>query len=130
MTPAGSIPTLPLSASLEVRIVLDAQQVEAIARSVLELIGEPEQPTAETTDLISVAQAAELAGVAPKTITNWLSSGRLTRHGAPRRPLVSRDEVLTLLAPASPPEGRSARQTRPAKRRPSAGAFSRAAREV
>ena len=48
---------------------------------------------------ISVGRAADLLGVTPKTIRNWISSGRLGRYGAPRRPLVARSDVERELAP-------------------------------
>jgi excisionase family DNA binding protein len=56
-------------------------------------------PQVEQRPFLTVQEAARLAGVTPKTIHNWLSSGRLVRHGVPRRPLVDRKELEDLLRP-------------------------------
>jgi excisionase family DNA binding protein len=48
---------------------------------------------------LSVAEAAKVAGVTPKTVHNWLSARRLNRYGVPRRPLVDREELDALLRP-------------------------------
>ena len=63
-------------------------------------------------DLVTVARAAELRGVSPKTIRNWLSSGRLTRHGDTRAPLVDRSELTSISPlPAAPiVRGRNAKR--------------------
>jgi hypothetical protein len=53
-----------------------------------------------------VADAAKLAGLARKTIHNYLSEGRLTRHGLPGVPMVSRAELLGLMT-AGRPRGRA-----------------------
>ena len=43
--------------------------------------------------LVSVTVAAGMLGVAEKTVRNWLSEGRLTPYGAPRRRLVAVVEI-------------------------------------
>lgn len=65
--------------------------------------------------LITVREAALRAGVSPKTVVNWLSAGRLTRHGVPRHPMVKRAELDELLAPRERPalvQDRHRRRTR------------------
>jgi excisionase family DNA binding protein len=78
-------------------------------------------------ELLTVAQAAELAGVSVKTVRSWLSNGRLTRHGPPRHPVVARSELLALLA--GPPRSRTLRRARTPKRGQPAGTFTGLARE-
>jgi excisionase family DNA binding protein len=53
----------------------------------------------ELLPFMTVQEAARRAGVSPKTVHNWLSDGRLVRHGVPRRPLVEREELEQLLRP-------------------------------
>lgn len=49
-------------------------------------------------DLVSVPVASGMLGVAEKTVRNWLSSGKLTPYGAPRRRLVAVVEIDELRA--------------------------------
>ena len=109
---------------MSLTITLTDDQLDVVAKRVLELLKADQRPPTDP-DLVSVDRAAELAGVAPKTIANWVSGGRLTRHGVPRKPLVSRAELLALLAPASPSEPPRARA---AVGRAPAGVFSLEAR--
>jgi transposase-like protein len=64
---------------------------DLVARLRREVVGEIDDG-----GLVTVQRAADLVGVQPKTIRNWIAAGRLTRHGAPRRPLVLRAEVEQL----------------------------------
>jgi hypothetical protein len=48
-------------------------------------------------DLIDIAGGAKLIFVSPKTISNWLSLGRLKRYKAGRRTLVRKSEILGLV---------------------------------
>jgi len=97
---------------LDLLVTLTDAQLEAIAHRVAELLaeGRASEPAAE---LLTVSQAAELAGVTRKTIANWLSAGRLRRHGVARRPRVSRVEVEALLAPQRPQAEPSSRRGKP-----------------
>jgi predicted DNA-binding transcriptional regulator AlpA len=61
----------------------------------------PETPT-NARDLLRVAEAAALSGLSRKTIYNYLSEGRLMRHGLRRVPMVSRAELLGLMTRARP----------------------------
>jgi hypothetical protein len=80
-------------------------------------------------ELIDDREAAELAGVSPRTIANWRSRGRLTRFGIPGRPRVSRAEVLELMAPQAPPMNRAGESRKPVgRRRRSEGHFAALAR--
>ncbi|MFN8109170.1 MAG: helix-turn-helix domain-containing protein [Thermoleophilia bacterium] len=74
-------------------LVLDGEQLTAIAEAVAEIL---DARQAALDPVLTVARAAELLGVTEKTVRNMLSDGRLTRHGAPRRPLVSREQVTRL----------------------------------
>jgi excisionase family DNA binding protein len=65
----------------------------------LERSRNPSGREVEHPPFLTVQEAARLAGVAPKTVHNWLSDGRLVRHGVPRRPLVDRKELEDLLRP-------------------------------
>jgi len=97
---------------VNVTLTLDDAQLEVIARRVADILQARAGGTPDPSpDLLTVARAAELAGVTPKTISNWLPAGRLTRHGVARRPLVSRAELERLLAPEGP-----RRQTRAVRR--------------
>ena len=64
---------------------------DLVARFRREVVGEIDDG-----GLVTVERAADLVGVSPKTIRNWIASGTLTRQGAPRRPLVLRAEVEQL----------------------------------
>ena len=46
--------------------------------------------------LLSTSQAAELMGVRPATVRQWIDEGRLTPHGSQRAIRVSRRELLAL----------------------------------
>lgn len=65
-------------------------------------------------DLLTLAEAGQLAKRAPKTVGGWVKAGDLKRYGQ-GRPLVSRKELLELL---SEPTARA----RPLERVPSAEA--------
>ena len=51
-------------------------------------------------DLTDITGGAKLVFVSPKTICNWLSSGKLRRYKVGRRTLVRRSEVLALVREA------------------------------
>jgi len=48
-------------------------------------------------ELMTAAEAAELARRSPETIRAWVRSGKLKRYGANGRLLVRRDEMFKLL---------------------------------
>ena len=123
------------SGSVEATVTLSVGQLEALVeplvqRAVERALAERMPSAAGVASHVPVAVAARLLGMAPKTVANMLADGRLTRYGAPRRPLVALEEVeaITLrrgrdrppLAPVPP---------RPAQARPrAAGTFSSRAR--
>jgi excisionase family DNA binding protein len=103
---------------LTLTVALSSADLDAIAERVAAILVERADPLREA-NYVTVPEAAALLGVTEKTIRNYVSSGRLTRHGAPRRPLVSREEVVALARG----EGRQALQVnarRPSPRRPRA----------
>jgi hypothetical protein len=118
-----------MSGDLTLAVTLAPEQLDALAERVADILAE-RQATAEVAgDYITPTVAAGMLGVSAKTIRNMVSDGRLTRHGAPRRPLVARDEVLALARG----EGRQPRENvrRPSARpRRSARTFTARARGV
>jgi hypothetical protein len=111
-----------------ITLVLTDDQLRQIASAVASLLRE-EQSTAPP-PMLGLDEAAALAGVTPRTISNWISRGRLTRYGVPRRPLVARDELLALLAPAPIAPSRTPRvPSGPPRRRKPTGHFTQLARE-
>ena len=114
---------------MNVVLTLSDGQLEEIAQRVAEILASREA-AAPAGELLTVTSAAALAGVTPKTLRNWFSLGRLTRRGAPGTPLVDRGELLALLAPGSPSDGRGVRPKRPGKPRPAAGTFTDMARRA
>lgn len=78
---------------LSFTVELSPGQVEQIATRVAAILADRSAPAPPPGAFVTVAEAAALLGVRPKTVANYLSSGRLTRHGGPRRPLVARAEV-------------------------------------
>lgn len=52
-------------------------------------------------DLLTTAEAAELARVEPKTIRRWVEAGKLSRHSAGNELRIVRTELLALLGCAS-----------------------------
>ena len=85
-----------MSDPVRIEVVLDEAAVDAIADAVadrvLERLDTREPP------FLTVAEAADLAGVSTATVRRWIRSGRLTRHGgSPRRPLVERQALVDLL---------------------------------
>lgn len=89
---------------LDVLISALLERADLVERLRLELSG-------GSGDLVTVARAAELRGVSPKTIRNWLSSNRLTRYGDPRTPLVDRNELMKTTAVPPPVRKRSSGRT-------------------
>jgi excisionase family DNA binding protein len=81
---------------VNITMMLTDDQLDELAQRVAEILAcrEPEP------DLLTLDQAASMAGVSPRTISNWISAGRLERHGVARKPLVARAELLALLEPA------------------------------
>src|SRR5262249_10542748 len=70
-------------------------QLDAITERVAEILA-VRGPFGAPAELLTVAQAAELLGVRPKTVHNMLGDGRPTRHGARGRPLVARVDTEAL----------------------------------
>jgi len=90
---------------MDLTVTLTDAQLEAIAVRLAELLAD--RPSAPAPELLTVAQAAELAGVSAKTVRNWLSAGRLARHGKPHAPRVARAELLALIDPQAVLDGRT-----------------------
>jgi hypothetical protein len=109
---------------VDLTVTLTDDQLEAIALRVAELLADREasEPVPE---LLTVSRTAELAGASVKTVRNWLSSGRLTRHGPPRHPIVARAELMALLAG---PQRTAPHRARAPKRPEAAGKFAGLAR--
>ncbi|MBI2684015.1 MAG: hypothetical protein HYX33_01270 [Actinobacteria bacterium] len=121
--------------AIEATVTLSVRQLEALVeplvqRAVERALAERMPSAAGVASHVPVAVAARLLGMAPKTVANMLADGRLTRSGAPRRPLVALDEIEAIthrrvrerppLAPVPP---------RPTQVRPrAAGTFSSRAR--
>jgi excisionase family DNA binding protein len=113
--------------TVSVTVVLTDDQLELIASRVAAILAAA--PPTGGDPLVSVDEAARMLGVTRKTVANMLSDGRLTRHGASRRPLVARAEVEAMRNPAAP-QGASRTAPRRPARRPAGGEFSRLARGV
>ena len=84
--------------TIEVSVTLSVAQIEALVeplvrRAVERSLAERAVDLPGFASHVPVATAARLLGVAPKTVANMLSDGRVTRYGAPRRPLVALEEV-------------------------------------
>ncbi|WP_068058172.1 helix-turn-helix domain-containing protein [Nocardia xishanensis] len=68
-----------------------------------------EKATAEARNLISLKTAAALVDVDAKTIRNWIAAGDIAAYRVNGRLLrVERDELLSLIQPASVFEGGAA----------------------
>jgi len=65
-------------------------------RPIREALATLKAPAAEA-ELMTAAEAAELARCTPETIRAWVRAGKLKRYGANGRLRVRRDEVLKLL---------------------------------
>jgi len=76
--------------------------IDAIAELVLERVRAELAPTQPVPPLLSVDEAAELIRAKRLRIYDLLSSGRLTRHKDGSRVLVSREELIQLIAPSLP----------------------------
>lgn len=85
---------------MRLEFTLTDDQLEQIAERVAEILADRE-PAPE---MMTFGEAGQMAGVSPRTVANWCSgaSPRLTRYGVPRRPLVSRAELLALVSPPAP----------------------------
>ena len=104
---------------MDLVVTLTDAQLEAIAHRVSELLAD--QRPSEPPELLTVAQAAELAGVSTKTIRNWLSARKLPRTGS----RIARADLMALLAG---PE-RTPRRARTPKRPDAVGTFTQLARD-
>ena len=113
---------------MDLVVTLTDAQLEAVARRVAELLAD--RRPAEPSERMTVAQAAELAGVSAKTVRNWMSAGRFVRYGAPRSPRVARAELLAVINPLPVSDGHTARPRRGVRPRTRPGTFARMAREV
>lgn len=99
---------------MNVTVTFTDAQLDEIAHRVAAILSQNAPPNTAREHL-PVAEAALMAGVAPKTLRNWLYQGKLPRYGTNRHPLVSRADLEALIAPSAPelPD--------PAPKRPSAG---------
>jgi len=59
-------------------------------------------PQAVPADLVSVREAARVAGLTPATVRSWIKSGRLTAQPSPSGRRVSLAAVQALVAPPDP----------------------------
>ena len=112
---------MPVTAALtmDAVVTLTDAQLEAIARRVAELLAD--QRPSEPPESLTVAQAAELAGVSTRTIRNWLSAGKLPRTAS----RIARADLMARLAvPARAP-----RRARTPKRPDAVGTFTELARD-
>lgn len=116
-------------ADVVLTVTLTDDQLEAIARRVAQMLAD-RRALGPAPEFLTLARAAELARVAPKTIGNWLFAERLPRHGEPGRPRVARAELLAMIDPPPSADGRTPRPRRPGRPRASSGAFARLARGV
>jgi len=82
---------------VDLTITLTDAQLEQIAEREAVVLTD-RAPSEPVRDLLTVAHAAQLAGVSPKTVHNWLSAKRLRRLGVRGRPLISRVEIVALIA--------------------------------
>jgi hypothetical protein len=87
--------------TIDAIVTLSVQQLEALVeplvqRAVERALDERMPSSAGVASHVPVAVAARLLGMAPKTVANMLSDGRLTRYGAPRRPLVALEEIQAI----------------------------------
>jgi excisionase family DNA binding protein len=80
---------------------LGREQVRAVVRATL---AELRPATATAGEYLTVAQASELAQVAPDTLRIWIKAGKLPRRMAGRELRVRREDLERLLAsgPTSP----------------------------
>lgn len=62
---------------------------------------------------LPVAEAAQIAGVAPDTIRSWIGQGRLRRYNAGREIRVRRSELDALLASPTETAGTAGREPTP-----------------
>jgi len=92
-------PQAPIAAeAIEATVMLSVVQLEAIIeplvrRAVEGALAEHGPLAPGVASHVPVPVAARLLGMAPKTVANMLSDGRLTRYGAPRRPFVALEEI-------------------------------------
>jgi len=112
---------------MDLTVTLTDDQLEEIAQRVAAILGERERPEAPS-ERLTVAQAAQMAGVAEKTVRNWLWEHKLTRFGGNRRPLVLRSELESLIDQKPARRARSPRKTRGRGARGPAGTFADLAR--
>ena len=87
--------------TIDATVTLSVRQLEALVeplvqRAVERALDEHMPASAGIASHVPVAVAARLLGMAPKTVANMLSDGRLTRYGAPRRPLVALEEIQAI----------------------------------
>lgn len=116
-----------MTSALTLSVSLTDDDLDALAERVATILAARSMDAAPAGDHLAVPAAAALLGVSPKTVRNYLASGRLTRHGAPRRPLVARVEVEAMArgeARARPAE----RVRRPSRARPAERTFTARAR--
>jgi Helix-turn-helix domain len=76
----------------QLRGMIEQEVARAFAAS-----GPAQGPPTEDRELLRVSEAAALVGLSPKTLYNYRSEGRLTRHGLPGAAMVSRTELLGLM---------------------------------
>jgi excisionase family DNA binding protein len=99
-------------AELVGRVELSSEELEAVARRAAELVLEELEVSSSVSPFLSVEEAAEFLRCKPQRIYDLRSQGRLSRLADGSRVLVSRDELVALVArervaPASPMRARS-----------------------
>lgn len=93
-------------------IVITEEQLNALIDTRVAAALAATSPAGHVADLVTVAEAARMAGVKPKTVRTWLSAGRLHAYGANRRRLISRTELEALIFPTPARPGRFADMAR------------------
>jgi excisionase family DNA binding protein len=80
---------------LDLEAIIEASVERAVRRALAD-----QRPEIQP-ELLTVAQAAELAQVSGATIRQWVVTGSLNRYGSARKLRVRRDELLRVQQPAT-----------------------------
>jgi excisionase family DNA binding protein len=80
---------------LDLEAIIEASVERAVRRALAD-----QRPGIQP-ELLTVAQAAELAQVSEATIRQWVGTGSLGRYGSARKLRVRRDELLRVQHPAT-----------------------------
>lgn len=75
---------------------LEEAIAEAVGRAVRKALQDIRTPQAESDELLTLREAADVAHVSLSTVRQWLARGLLTRRGEGRAIRVLRSEVLSV----------------------------------